>query len=156
MVRVVLLFYSSSHVSLGSFIASLLGKSLEVRKKTVRKIEVLFKAPRGGAFQGALKITFKDKTRSDEEFTVTRELRGRATPPDGPARSGELTNTAESERAGITISHDLGLEFSVERSRLDGLFAMQTEELVITKSSAIPLVYFKAVKVCSSDDSVAR
>jgi hypothetical protein len=64
-------------------------------------------------------------------------------------------DTVESERAGITVSHGLGLEFFVERSRLDEPFAMQTEELVITKISAIPLVYFKAVRVCSPNDSVA-
>jgi hypothetical protein len=99
--------------------------------------------------------------RSDEEFTVTRELRGRAVLADSPARSGELSNMAEggtmkSERAGFTVSHDLGLDFSVERSRLDEPFAMQTKELVITKTSVLPLVSLKAARVCSPDDSAAK
>jgi hypothetical protein len=98
---------------------------------------------------------------SDEEFTVTRELRGRAILPDGPASSGEPSDVAEvatmeRERAGVAVSLDSGLEFAVERSRLDEPFTMQTRELVITKTSAIPLVTFKAARVCSRDDSVAR
>jgi hypothetical protein len=122
---------------------------------------VSFRAPRVGSFQGVLWITFKDNMRSDEEFTVTRELRGRATHPDGPASSEEPSNvveeaTMENKRAGVAVSHDLGLEFSVERSRLDEPFAMQTRELVIKKTSAIPLVSFKAARVSSPDDSVAR
>jgi hypothetical protein len=124
---------------------------------------VSFKAPRAGTFQGALKITFKDP-RSDEEFTVTRELRGRAILADAPASSGESgepsnmagDDTTNSERAGITVSHDLGLDFSLECSRLNGLIAMQTRELIIIKNSAIPLVSLKAARVCSSDDYVAR
>jgi hypothetical protein len=138
-----------------------LGNTFEVRKKSARRIEVSFKASRIGVFQGALRITFRDKTRSNEEFTVTRELRGRVILADGSASSGEPSNIAEedtmkSERAGVTVSHDAGLEFSLDCSRLNGLIAMQTRELVITKTSAIPLVTFKAARVCSSDDSVAR
>jgi len=145
----------------GSFVARLLGKTSELRKSSARKIEVSFKAPRVGAFQGALRITFKGQTRSDEEFTVTRDLRGRAILADGPASNGKPSSmaegeTMESERAGITVSHDLGLEFSLELSRLDGLFAIQTRELVINKTSVIPLVSLKAATVCSPDDSVAR
>ena len=146
------------NVSPGSFVARLLGKTLEVQKSSPRKIEVSFNAPRAGAFQGALRITFKDKGRSDEEFSVTRELRGRAILPDAPASSGEPSNVVEGgdERAGVTVSHDLGLEFSVERSRVDEPFAKQTKELVIIKTSVIPLVSFKAARVCSPDGSVAR
>jgi hypothetical protein len=161
MVRVVWIPYSSSHVSPDSFVARLLGKTSEVRKSSACTIEVSFKAPRVGTFQGSLRITFRDKMRSDEEFTVTRELRGRAVLADSPARSGELSNMAEggtmkSERAGFTVSHDLGLDFSVERSRLDEPFAMQTKELVITKTSVLPLVSLKAARVCSPDDSAAK
>jgi hypothetical protein len=179
-VRVVLFPYSSSHVPPGSFVARLLGKTLEVKKGTVRNIEVSFKAPRIGPFQGALWITFKDKMRSDEEFTVTRELRGRATLAGGQASSEEPSNVAEwgpmkneqievlisynlhadgcssALRAGVVVSHDFGLEFSVERSRSKGPFAMHTRELVITKTSAIPLVSLIAARVSSIDGSVAR
>ena len=165
----------------GSFVARLLGKTLEVRKSSVRKIEVSFKAPRVGDFQGALWITFKDKMRSDEEITMTRELRGRAVLADGPARNGDPSNMAkegpkETEhagvpfsldlpaeasalpdlRAGVLVSHDLGLEFSVERSHLDEPFAMQSRELVITKTSVIPLVSLIAARVRSRDNSVDR
>ena len=165
----------------GSFVARLLGKTLEVRKSSVRKIEVSFKAPRVGDFQGALWITFRDKMRSDEEITMTRELRGRAVLADGPARNGDLSNMAkegpkETEhagvpfsldlpaeasalpdlRAGVLVSHDSGLEFSVERSHLDEPFAMQSRELVITKTSVIPLVSLIAARVRSQENSVVR
>jgi hypothetical protein len=165
----------------GSFVARLLGKTVDVRKSSVRKIEVSFKAPRVGTFQGALWITFKDKMRSDEEFTMTRELRGRAILADGPARNGDPSNMAkegpkEAEhagvpfsldlpaevsamsdlRAGVSVSPDLGLEFSVERSHLDEPFAMQTRELDIKKTSVIPLVSLIAAKVRSQESSVAR
>ena len=101
---------------------------------------------------------------SDEEFTVTRELRGRAilaNGPAAPASNGEPSSIeeekmTESERAGVTVSHDSGVKFFVERSRLDEPFAMQTMKLVITKTKVIPLVSFKAVRVCSPDDSGAR
>jgi len=98
---------------------------------------------------------------SDEEFTVARELRGRAILP-GPARSPEPSSKAEggdgmeSERAGVTVSHNLGVEFSVERSRLDGPFDKLTKKLVISKNSAIPLVSFKEARVNSVDESLAR
>ena len=165
----------------GSFVARLLGKTLEVRKSSVRKIEVSFKAPRVGDFQGALWITFRDKMRSDEEITMTRELRGRAVLADGPARNGDLSNMAkegpnETEhagvpfsldlpaeasalpdlRAGVLVSHDLGLEFFVERSHLYEPFAIQSRELVITKTSVIPLVSLIAARVRSQDNSVVR
>jgi hypothetical protein len=163
-VRVVWFPYSSSHVSPGSFVARLLGKTLEVKKSPIRRIEISFKAPHVGSFQGLLCITFKDKMQSDEEFTVTRELRGRAilaNGPAAPASNGEPSSIeeekmTESERAGVTVSHDSGVKFFVERSRLDEPFAMQTMKLVITKTKVIPLVSFKAVRVCSPDDSGAR
>ncbi|KAF8500418.1 hypothetical protein F5888DRAFT_1387107 [Russula emetica] len=142
------------------FVARLLGKTLDVRKGSPRKIEVSFEAPRDGIFRGTLMITFRDKTERDEEFTVTRELRGCGILP-GAASSPEPSNKAEgdgaeSERAGVTVSHDLGVEFSVERSRLDEPFDKLTKELVITKTSAIPLVSFKEARVNSLDKSVAR
>jgi hypothetical protein len=126
---------------------------------------VSFKAPRGGTFRASLSITFRDKIQSNEElavsqFTVTRELRGRAILPD-PVSSPEPPNKAdgdcmESERAGVTVSDAPGVEFSVERSRLDEPFDKLTTELVITKTSVIPLVSFKEARVSSVDKSVAR
>ena len=112
-----------------------------------------------------MSITFRDKTQSDEEFavsqfTVSRELRGRAI-LSGPASSPEPPIKAngdgmESERAGVTVSDASGVEFSVERSRLDEPFDKLTTELVITKTSVIPLVSFKDARVSSVDKSVAR
>jgi hypothetical protein len=99
-----------------------------------------------------LKITFSDRGReNDREFTVIRELHGRAILPGGLAISGDVE---EGGGTGITVSHESGLEFLVERS--DILFPMQTRELVITKTSAMPVVSFKAAKVSSLHDSVAR
>jgi hypothetical protein len=160
MVRVGLIVLLQFSLFSGSFVARLLGKTSDVRKSSPRQIEVSFKAPRVGTFRRTLRITFRDKTQSDEEFTVTRELHGRAILP-GAASSPEPSNKAdgdgmESERAGVTVSHDLGVEFSVERSRLDEPFDKLTKELVITKTSVIPLVSFKEARVSSVDKSVAR
>jgi len=97
---------------------------------------------------------------SDEEFTVTRELRGGAI-LSGLASSAEPSNKGEgdgteSERAGVTVSHDSGVEFSVERSRSDEPFDKLTKKLVITKTSAFPLVSFKEAAISSVDTSWAR
>jgi len=119
---------------------------------------VSFKAPYVGTFHGALKITFRDKLQSDEEFTVTRELRGHAvlTQTSSPETSNKAEeDTTDSEHAGITVSHDLGIEFSVERSLLDESFAKQTKELVISKT-LVPLVSLKSARVGSSDGAVSR
>jgi hypothetical protein len=160
MVRVGLIALFQFSFYPGSFIARLLGKTLDVRKSSPRKVEVSFNAPRVGTFRGTLSITFRDKTQSDEEFAVSRELRGRAI-LSGPASSPEPPIKAngdgmESERAGVTVSDASGVEFSVERSRLDEPFDKLTTELVITKTSVIPLVSFKDATVSSVDESVAR
>ena len=106
-----------------------------------------------GLFQAVLWITLSDKGRAkDREFTVIRELRGRAILP-GPKN---VEGMGEGEGTGITVSHDSGLEFSVERPRSDGPFPTQTRELIITKSSKTPLVSFMAAIVRSPDDSVTR
>jgi hypothetical protein len=60
----------------------------------------------------------------------------------------------EGEGTGITVPHDIGLEFSVECLSSDEPFATQTKELIITKSSETPLVSFIAAMVRSPDDSV--
>jgi hypothetical protein len=161
MVRVIWQPYPVSDLHFCSFTACLLGKTVLVQKNSRRKVLVTFKAPHAGAFHAALKITFSDKTRpNDQEFTIVRELRGRAIPPGGPA-SGGTPNTGEegkieSEGTGIVVSHDFNLEFSVERASPEEPFAQQTKELVITKSTLNPSVFFKTARVCSPDDSVAR
>jgi hypothetical protein len=165
MVRVSLAAPIPVLISPGSFVARLLGKTLNVRKSFPREVEVSFKAPRVDSFRATLSITFSDKIQSNElpgasQFTVTRELRGRAILP-GPASSQEPPNKIdgdgmESDRAGVTVSDASGVECSVERSRLDGSFDKLTTVLVITKSSRIPLVSFKEARVSSADKSVAR
>jgi hypothetical protein len=60
----------------------------------------------------------------------------------------------EGEGTGVTISHDFGLEFSVEHPSSGEPFATQTKELIITKSSKTPSVSFIAATVHSPDDSV--
>jgi hypothetical protein len=60
----------------------------------------------------------------------------------------------EGEGTGITVSHDFGLEFSVERPWSGEPFATQTKELIITKSFKFPWVTFIAAEVHSPDDSV--
>ena len=113
-----------------------------------------FQPSRVGSFHAVLEIIFRDKGRADDcEFTVTRVLRGRAILPGGFAIKEDVEGMEEGGGTGITVSHESGLEFLVQRS--DVLFPMQTRELVITKTSAIPVVSFKATKVCSLDDSVA-
>jgi len=128
---------------------SVSGETSVIRKREPRRIIVSFQAPDAGTFRASLEIVFSDKTRqSDREFVVLRELRGQATFPSSPASVG-------SEGTGITVSHESGLEFSLERARSDVPFATQTLELVIDKSSVNPLVSFEGVRV-RSPGSVAR
>ena len=169
MVRVISWFLSKSSQFPDSFTVSVLGvlgePTTSIRQKTPRKILVSFRPLHVGTFFASLRITFSDKTRPNNlEFSVIRELRGRAILPDDPATTPEPPQPVEeaeedmmeSEGTGITVSDDLGLEFSVERSWSDEPFPMQKRELVITKSSVKPPVSFKAARVYSPDDSVTR
>jgi hypothetical protein len=61
---------------------------------------------------------------------------------------------SEIEGTGIFVSHDSGLHFSLERTQSYEPLETQTERLVIIKTSASPLVSFKAVEIYSSDDAV--
>lgn len=126
-----------------------------------RDVLVSFHASRVGTFHATLNVNFSDTSRPKrEEFTVTRELRGRAILPGIPTSNGGALITEKemvgSEGTGITVSHDFGLEFSVESSRSEGSFGTQKKELIITKSSHTPRVIFKAARVCSIDDSVVE
>lgn len=94
---------------------------------------------------------------------MTRELRGRAILPGRPAINGDgphdvevLVDMEDGEGTGINVSHDFGLEFSVERPSSDEPFATQAKELIITKSSRTPLVSFLTATVRSPDDSVTE
>ena len=63
-----------------------------------------------------------------------------------------------SEDAGITVSHDFGLEFPPESTQSDPPSTTQTKKLIITiaNSSPTPHVTFEASRVCSPDDSVTE
>ena len=147
--------FSPSH---DSFTASPVG---ELTVHQPHDVLVSFQASRVGTFHATLNITFSDTSRPiREEFTVTRELRGRAILSDNPTSNGGAPNTEEemagSEGTGITVSHDFGFEFPVESSRPDGSFGTQNGELIITKSSPLPRVTFEAARVCSIGDYVAE
>ena len=124
------------------------------------KILVSFQAPYAGNFYASLKITFIDETRpNNPEFTVTRGLCGCGILPGGPTDNDAVPNTltgvqVESAATRITVSPESGLEFWAERARLDVPFATQIMQLLISKSSAKPLVSFKGARLRSPDDSI--
>ena len=124
-----------------------------------REVLVTFKPPHAGAFHTILKITFSYGMQPNgQEFSVTRELRGRAILSGrgagglGPSNAVDRDTTME-EGAGITVSHEFGLQFSIERSQFDEPFTPQTEGLVITKSSVDPLVSFKTARIISPENA---
>jgi hypothetical protein len=129
-----------------------------VQKNQARAIIVSFQPSSVGQFHAVLWITFNDKGRAkDREFTVTRELRGRAILPGGSAINGDAPHNVdmeEGEGTGITVSHDFGLEFSVESPSSDEPFEIQAKELIITKSYKTPSVSFVTAAVRPPDDSV--
>ena len=123
-------------------------------------IRMVFKAPHPDTFHAVLRITFSDKTRpSDQEWAVTRVLRGRATLPasDRPASPEEILDITEEmghdEDDGVAVFPYFALEFSVEYQQSDGSFATQTKDLIITKTSAVS---FTAARVYSPDASMAE
>jgi len=164
MVRAILVTLLNFSCSPDSFVASLLGKTGLVQENSPRKILVSFNPLRADIQRATLTITFRDKSRlSDQEFAVIRKLRGSAILPGSPTNNGEPPDTmedgtVESEGTGITVSSDLGLEFSVESSRSGEPYTTQTKELIITKSSKSPVVTFTAANVhsYSFDDSVTE
>ncbi|KAH9976668.1 hypothetical protein BGW80DRAFT_1456783 [Lactifluus volemus] len=101
-----------------------------------------------GNFCTFLKITFVDKLRpDDQDFAVTRELRGRAILPGNQTSNGDTSKTVTAirlgrEGTGITVSPESVLKFLVEHPQSDILFATQIRKLVINKSSLQPLVSF--------------
>ena len=143
-----------------SFTASVIGELSEVQKNRAREVVVSFQPSRVGNFHAVLSITFNDKGRNVKAFTVTRELRGCSILPGGPVINGDESHTVEDpeggEGTGIDVSHDFGLEFSVEHPLSDEPFATQAKELIITKSSKTPLVSFMTAAIRSSDDSVTE
>jgi hypothetical protein len=131
-----------------------------VQQNSPRKVLVSFEATHAGTFHATLEIIFGDKTRpNDQRFSVTRELRGCATLPGGLASSRAPSNalggdTIGCDSAGISVSHDAGLQFSVERSRPGETFVKQTKVLVFTKPFGTTMVSFKGTRIYSFDGSV--
>jgi hypothetical protein len=86
--------------------------------------------------------------------------RGRAILPGRPAINGDglhnMEDMEDGEGTGINVSHDFGLEFSIERPSSSEPFATQAKELIITKSSRSPSVSFITHTVRSPDDSVTE
>jgi hypothetical protein len=126
-----------------------------VRQGTPRKIRVEFKAPHAGTFHADLRITFSDKTRTvDQEWIVTRELRGHAILPasSGPA----MEEMGEDDGHRIRVFPYFALEFSADYRLADESFATQRKDLIITKTSATPLVSFIAATVYSPDASMTQ
>jgi hypothetical protein len=152
--------FKNSHLSSGSFTASLVSKSGKVWQKRSCKILVAFQAPCLGNFRAFLKITFVDKLQlDDQDFAVTRELRGRAILPGNQTSNGDTSETVMAirlgrEGMGITVSPESVLEFLVEHPQSDIPFTTQIRKLVINKSSLQPLVSF-VVATLRSRDSVA-
>ena len=134
-----------------------------IQQGVARKIRVDFrvKAPQAGTFRAILKVTFSDKARpNDQGWVVTRELRGRAIVPasDGPIINRDTTakDIVDSDDTGITIFPYFALEFSVECPRSNELYATQTKDLIITKTSPSPSVSFTAATVYSPDASMTE
>ena len=129
-----------------------------IQQGVPRKIRVDFKAPQAGDFHAILKITFSDKARpNDQGRVVTRELRGRAIVPasGSPIINGTTAkDIADCDETGITIFPHFSLEFSVECPRSNELYATQTKDLIITKTSPSPSVSFTAATVYSPDASM--
>jgi hypothetical protein len=137
------------------------GELSAVQRNTAQEVIVSFQPSRAGSFRAVLGIAFSNEGRAnDRGFTVTRELRGHATLPGHPAINGDEPHNVEDmedgEGTGINVSHDFGLEFSVERPSSDEPFATQAKELIITKSSNAPLVTFVTASVRSPGDSVTE
>lgn len=144
-----------------SFTASVIGDLSAVQKNRAQEVIVSFQPSRVGSFHAVLGIAFSNTGRAnDRGFTVTRELRGRAILPGRPAINGDGPHNVEDmedgEGTGINVSHDFGLEFSVERPSFDEPFATQAKELIITKSSKTPLVSFMTATVRSPGDSATE
>lgn len=132
-----------------------------IQQGVPRKIRVDFKAPQAGSFHAILKVTFSDKARpNDQGWVVTRQLRGRVILPGSgsPIIDKDTTakDIADGDDTGITIFPHFALEFSVECPRSNELYATQTKDLIITKTSPSPSVSFMTATVYSPDASMTE
>lgn len=166
-----------SHVFPDSFKASVFGTVLQ--QKTPRRILVSFLAPHAGTFRASLRIVFSDNTRpSGKEFTVSRELRGRATLPSrriasvhpqevfpGSSWMGDHADTfteeedtlLDSQGSGISVSNEDGVKFSiVKRDGLTGSFNTSSSSVTITRAKDSPVVTFVGARIKSREGGGSR
>ena len=152
-----------SHVSPDSFSASLLGESAVIQQGAPHEIRVDFNAPQAGTFHAILKITFSDKAQpNDQEWMVTRELRGLAILPTigEPTGNEDTSDTTKGKGdvgdTGVNVFPYFALDFTVECLRPHESFPTHTKDFFITKTSPSPLVSFTAARVYSPDASMAE
>ncbi|KAN0127189.1 hypothetical protein V8E53_014995 [Lactarius tabidus] len=150
-----------------------------VQRKKPRRILVSFRAPQAGTFRVSLRIVFSDNTRpSGKEFTVSRELRGRATLPSSHAgraqpreafsRSNQVDDHAapsqeeedvllDNQDTGISVSHEDGVDLDpVKRNGLNGPFDTSLSSVTINHANGFPPVTFLQPKIRSWDGSDSR
>jgi hypothetical protein len=127
----------------------------------------------------SLRITFSDDTRpSGKFFTVSRELRGRATltsrrlssarPQEVLPRSNRMNDHADlsteeedpvpdSQGTGISVSDEDGVEFGiVKRDGLTGSFNTSSSSVTINLAKDSPAVSFVEARIESREGSDPR
>ena len=168
---------SDSHELLDSFKVSL--SAAVVRRKKPRRILVSFQPPYAGTFCMSLRITFNDNTPlGGQVFTVSRELRGRATlpshhvgsahPRESLPRSNRVNDHAalsteeedvllDSEGTGISVSDEDGVDLGiVKRNGLNGPFDTSSSSITISHTRSFPAVTFVEAKISSWEGSDSR
>lgn len=151
-----------------------------VRRNRPRRILVSFQPPYAGTFLASLRITFKYIKKigsSVENFTLSRELRGRATLPssrvgraqprepsprsdrveDYEALSQEEEVVLDSQDTGISVSNEDGMDIEpVKRNGLNGPFETSLSSVTINHANGFPPVTFVDAKIRSWDGSDSR
>lgn len=144
-----------------------------------RRILMSFRAPYAGTFRASLRIAFSDNTRPNaQEFTVSRELCGRATLPSRRIasvhpqkvfpRSNRMNDHADlsteeadpfldSQGTGISVSNEDGVKFSiVKRDGLTGSFNTSSSSVTITHAKDSPAVTFVGARIKSREGGDSR
>ncbi|KAI0263063.1 P-loop containing nucleoside triphosphate hydrolase protein [Gloeopeniophorella convolvens] len=144
------------------FTASITGGTSVIRKGKPCRILVSFQAMSAGTFHASLNVSIKDKARPrDAEIVITRQLCARAIPPGGEVGSRNIPSSAlertsvGAERAGVTVSHDSGLNFTLSSARPNPPLLAQSAELTVTKSSHSAFVVFVSATVRSLGSAAA-
>lgn len=152
-----------------------------VRRNRPRRILVSFRPPYVGTFFVSLRITFKyinNIGSGVENFTLSRELRGRATLPSGHVgraqprepvpRSDQVDDhealsqeeedvLLDSQDTGISVSNEDGLDIGpIKRNGLNGPFETSLSSVTINHANGFPPVTFVDAKIRSLDGSDSR